>query len=157
MILQSALVFILGNTVLLTEQSKSYCTYVDDGVCEMTREDAIRYCEEQEGGHLPSVRELAQIAMSYGAKGLRENEGKKDFPEIEGYTQYRLWHESTKSWDFFYYSNEGYQPSGPGSWVMSSDREIMEGRGYTLNPYTGEIFEGYLSVLGNPVRCMVAK
>jgi hypothetical protein len=35
----------------------------------MTRVEAVQYCERQ-GKHLPSARELAQLAMSMGAKGF---------------------------------------------------------------------------------------
>lgn len=42
----------------------------------MNREKAIEYCKNQ-GAHLASARELAQIAMSHGAKGIVEIAGDK--------------------------------------------------------------------------------
>lgn len=41
----------------------------DGSVKTMNQADAIQYCASQ-GAHLPSARELAQLSMSLGAKGI---------------------------------------------------------------------------------------
>jgi hypothetical protein len=46
----------------------------DGSVRCMTQADAIQYCLNQ-GAHLPSARELAQLAMSLGARGIVESCG----------------------------------------------------------------------------------
>lgn len=53
-----------------TKSSQKYCSIVySDNVCAMRQVDARDYCYFQ-GGRLPSVRELAELAMSFRAKGV---------------------------------------------------------------------------------------
>lgn len=80
----------------------------DGGVKYISQEDAVQYCSDQ-GARLPSARELAQLSMTFGAKGIAEiQSGKPD-------NSYReIWvNNADGSLDRFYFSEEGYQrPAG---------------------------------------------
>ena len=62
--------------VKLGPSSQQYCQtfglgkgLVERGYCFMTQADAVRYCASQKK-HLPSIRELAELAARMGAKGI---------------------------------------------------------------------------------------
>ena len=76
--LQPSLQF--GDIVIKDASSEKYCSSVGNtGICYMTQQKAIDYCAAQQK-HLPSARELAQLASSpeFGAKGILEE---KDYQQ----------------------------------------------------------------------------
>ncbi|MBN8542629.1 MAG: hypothetical protein J0L82_19720 [Deltaproteobacteria bacterium] len=70
----------------------------------MNHNEAITYCIDRQA-HLPSARELAQLSMSLGAKGIAEIKGGK--PD-DSYHQFKF-KNSDESSDNFYFCREGYQ------------------------------------------------
>ena len=69
-----AFLFSLVSLPALANQPPIFLDFVKDGdggVKYMSQEDAVRYCAGQ-GNHLPTPRELAQLAISMGAKGIVE-------------------------------------------------------------------------------------
>lgn len=59
------------NIVRRDQRSTRYCTTEKDGdICKMTQQEAVQYCKEQ-GGHLPSSRE---VAMFLNPSGILEAE-----------------------------------------------------------------------------------
>lgn len=106
----------------------------DGTVKYMNQNDAIQYCTAQ-GAHLPSARELAQLSMSLGAKGIAEiKSGKPD----NSYYSINAKNADGSS-DKFYFSNEGYQrPAGEmgNNWFWSSSV-------FSYSSYYAFFFSGY--------------
>jgi hypothetical protein len=72
----------------------------------MHQSTALRFCEDQKN-HLPSIRELAQLAMSSGAKGITDACGSDSQCYLVQVTNAHGAQES------FYYSYAGYKsPNG---------------------------------------------
>jgi hypothetical protein len=82
-------------------------------------------CKDK-GKHLPSIRELAQIAMSYGAKGIVEINDGKPLKPLSGHIEINAKNADGSS-DNFYYSHYGYQRP-PGllgiKWFWSSSVRV---------------------------------
>jgi hypothetical protein len=109
----------------------------------MDHSDATRYCANR-GARLPSIRELAQLSMSLGAKGIGESCGTDKscykFSNIQN---------ADGSKDEFYYSFSGYQrPAGDlgnnGFW--SSSRLVNSGyydNAFFFGGGRGDINSGY--------------
>lgn len=99
------------------------------------------YCTER-GARIPTVRELALLSMSFGAKGIAEySNGKPDdsYDYIGGKNSY-----TDGSLDKFYYSAEGYRrPAGDlgGYWFWSATvAGGIDYYPYFLNGSNGRIF-----------------
>jgi hypothetical protein len=78
----------------------------------MTQDEAIQYCASTRNAHLPTPRELAELAMSYGARGILE----VDYVAEHGLPDYPLgaiWRivdskNLDGSVDRFYFSDAGF-------------------------------------------------
>ncbi len=112
----------------------------------MTQPAAVEYCQDpsnvQQPAHLPSARELAQLSMSLGAKGIVDTCGKdQNCYKISNIQN------SDGSKDEFYYSYSGYQrpPGDLGSnWFWSSS--VYSGYSYyafDLNGDVGDVDSGH--------------
>lgn len=112
-----------------------------------TRYRAGLTCESK-NLRLPTARELALVAYSYGANGISETP-KKGYYLVKG-------SDSTGNPDHFYYSHEGYQrPAGDYGkfdfWSSSvfpdaySKHENSYNRTYMLNGANGYIYDAYNS------------
>ena len=112
--------------VVMTEKPKEYVQVGDtekitDGRdLYMSQADAIKYCASN-GQHLPSARELAQLATSMGATGISET-------AKDGYHQVNAKNADGKV-DSFYFSYAGYKrPSGNlgNHWFWSSSVDLSD-------------------------------
>lgn len=106
----------------------------DGTIRYMNQGDAINYCANQ-GQHLPSARELAQLATSMGAAGILETS------VGPGYTHLVRARNADGKVDVFYYSYAGYKPPVGdlgNQWFWSSSREYND-YGFGLYGNYGEI------------------
>ncbi len=128
----------------------------DFSVRHLYHDEAIYYCNKQ-GNHLPTARELAQYAMSLGAKGIAEfADGKPD----DSY--YRV--DATQDgfngiyFDRFYFSAEGYQhPEGEFGeneiWSASSNSYARVSNTWiAFNSATGHLYDVHW-YFTYPARC----
>lgn len=93
----------------------------DGSIRYMNQYDAVQYCANQ-GMHLPSARELAQLSMNLGAKGILEMHDIKNGHVPEGYHHVKAKNADGKD-DSFYFNDVGYQPTKGDlghSWLWSS-------------------------------------
>jgi hypothetical protein len=124
----------------------------DGKVKYMTQTEAVQYCIHR-GAHLPSALELAQLSMSYGAKGIVDSCG----PKEENCYQVRAANDKGEP-DWFYFSYAGYnRPAGDlgSNWFWSSS--VQSGDSYVafgLNGYDGGIGFGGHRSSKFAVRCV---
>lgn len=103
----------------------------------MDQADAIHYCANQ-GAHLPSARELAQLSMSLGAKGIVDacDRSDKKCYSVKATN-------ADGSSDNFNFSYAGYQrPAGElgNNWFWSSSVfSNFSGFAFVLNGYYGDV------------------
>ncbi len=103
----------------------------------MNQPDAIKYCASQ-GQHLPSARELAQLATSRGAAGISET-------AKNGYYQVNAKNADGKV-DSFYFRNSGYiRPADDlgNNWFWSSS-VVLNRPDYAFDLYGGNGHVGYV-------------
>jgi hypothetical protein len=151
--------FVLSITVMMTAQADQEPEFSDfarnsDGKIEwMSQCRAQKYCTDQ-NAHLPSARELALLAMSYGAKGLADRKVDNSY--------YKIWAINIDgTQDEFYFSSEGYRrPKGElgNYYIWSSSFDLN--RYYESCPKSAFILygdTGYIGALAlasyGPVRC----
>lgn len=150
--------------VRVTDESKSFCKSMKNGICFMTQAEAIDYCFAQ-GKHLPTARELALFAtskMKPGTGGLIEkkeyDELVRDGKDVSGYSRYVAKNPSGKTDDIFYFDYRGYKKEAGdlgkyGFWSSS------------FSPYSDYFYlNGYNGVIGifgrnriNAVRCVAGR
>ena len=102
----------------------------------MNHKDAVQYCANQ-GAHLPSTRELAQLSTSLGAKGIVDSCGTDKNCRKIIYI-----HNTDDSKDEFYFSSSGYsRPAGDlgNNWFWSSS--VYSGFYY---PFIFDGFNGHV-------------
>ena len=126
----------------------------DGSIRYMNQADAINYCTSQ-GQHLPSARELAQLAQSLGAAGISET-------AKDGYYQVSAKNADGKA-DTFYFSYAGYnRPAGDlgNNWFWSSSVNSDDSYNafylYGLNGVVGNfgvVGSDLRDYDGNAVRC----
>lgn len=103
--------------------------YADGRVRHMNQFDAMSYCASR-GMHLPSARELAQLAASRGAAGISETAKNGYYPVSAINADGKV--------DDFYVSYAGYNsPSGDlgNNWFWSSSV-------FSFSPYEAYVFNG---------------
>lgn len=101
-------------TLQPTPQFGDIVRNIDGSILYMNQADAINYCASQ-GQHLPSARELAQLAQSLGALGISET-------AKDGYSQVSAKNADGKA-DTFYFSYVGYNRTAGdlgNNWFWSS-------------------------------------
>lgn len=107
-------------TVTLTDTSSflDIARDMNGKVMYMNQSEAIKYCANQ-GAHLPSARELAQLSMSLGAKGIVDSCGydKRTCYKVDSIEN------ADGSKDEFYFDYSGFEiPTGDlgDKWLWSS-------------------------------------
>jgi hypothetical protein len=119
----------------------------DGSIRYMNQADAINYCASQ-GQHLPSARELAQLAQSMGAAGISET-------AKDGYYLVNAVNADGK-YDSFYFNYSGYQqPAGDlgNNWFWSSSVDSSNSGGaFVLRGHYGFVYYGPRG-LSDAVRC----
>ena len=114
----------------------------------MTQAAAIRYCANQ-GARLPSIRELAQLAMSHGAKGI------VDTCYGSGHRCYSVNATNADgSSDKFKFIYAGYRrPEGEDKWFWSSSISKI-GSAFGLDGGSGVVDSDVRSIFPAAVRCV---
>lgn len=123
----------------------------DGSVKLMSQNEAFEYCAKQ-GTHLPSARELAQLSMSFGARGIVSSCG-SDVRCGRVRTEH-----SRYSPENFFFSDAGYQrPAGDlgNYWFWSSSVDTYAyGFGWVMYGSSGSIVIAYNNTdHKNAVRC----
>ncbi len=121
----------------------------DGSIRYMNQADAINYCASQ-GQHLPSARELAQLAQSMGAAGISET-------AKNGYYQVSAKNADGKA-DTFYFSHAGYnRPAGDlgYNWFWSSSvvSSSLSYNAFLLDGVVGGVDYDLRGSLSYAVRC----
>ncbi len=136
----------------LAPQFGDIVRHADGSINYMSQSVAISYCAGK-GMHLPSARELAQLATSMGAAGFSETPKK-------GYQAVQAWNADGED-DVFYFSSVGYKsPAGDlgNNWFWSSSRySVNPQRSYNLYGKGGDLIlnERYFNYFA--VRCVVGR
>lgn len=122
----------------------------DGSVKYMSHADATQYCSNQ-GAHLPSARELSQLSMSLGARGI------VDSCSSYNKCQYVGARNADGSSDRFYFSYAGYQ-------LPAADirKDLFWSSGYLgnsdyafiLDGNDGDIVYGNIEYVRIAVRCV---
>ena len=125
----------------------------DGSVKRMTQPEAIEYCANQ-GAHLPSARELVQLSMSFGARGIVDSCSQDN-------QCYRILATNAEgSQDEFYFSYAGYQrPVGDlgNNWFWSSSVfSLTHDYAFSLYGDGGEVDYDYRYDF-NAVRCVAGR
>lgn len=130
---------IFSEIVMKDATSEKYCTVVIQGICFMYQQDANNYCTSQLM-HLPSARELVQLAVSFGAKGIVSN------CDNDEKCNHYLVENLDKSIDEFDFSFSGYkQPTGDiGKYFLRSSSDHIP-RDSSDNGY---LLDGKIGILG---------
>lgn len=136
--IKSNIILLVGLQIVSVTARAEQLTFLDIArdasgeVMYMKRSDAVQYCANLEA-HLPSARELAQLSMSLGAKGIVDTcHSVQDCYEIGSIQN------TDGSEDKFYFSFSGYQrPAGElgNNWFWSSSVT-------RFNPYIAFVLDG---------------
>jgi hypothetical protein len=124
----------------------------DGSVRYMSLDGAIRYCANQ-GMHLPSARELAQLSASMGAAGISET-------AKDGYYLVST-HNADGKTDNFYFNSTGYKrPAGDlgNHWFWSSS--IASGGSdvaYNLFAWSGDVYTVNRYLYNYAFRCVAGR
>ncbi len=122
-------------------QFTEIATNADGSVKFMNQVDAIKYCRDQ-GGHLPTARELAWRSMLRQASGIAEiANGQPDLT----YRRIRA-NNANGSQDDFYFSDDGYErsPNDIGNhlfWSSSNFSTHLGELGYLISEKRGSFNE----------------
>ena len=157
----------------LTPQFGDIARHADGSVHYMKQYAAVKYCSEikGEGAHLPSIRELAQLASQVctpqtlgdqpcGAAGIKEI---NQYPSESAANKDGYYVVTPLNEKSFYFSNAGYKrPSGDlgnnGTWFWSSSANPnSSGYAYVLNGYYGSVYDDVYRSLNLAVRCVVGR
>jgi hypothetical protein len=126
---------------------------VNGKVKYMSQEEAAQYCASQ-GARLPSARELTQLSVSLGAKGIVDSCGsewscakRKHIQNADGTN------------DEFYFNYSGYQPPAGdlgNNWFWSSSVDSRYPEfGFFFNGVDGGIFMNLWVNRRHAVRCVL--
>lgn len=130
---------------------------------DMTQYFAFTYCA-QRGAHIPTVRELAEFAVSMGAKGIQGDGTCPDsrFNKCRNViaTRYKHGKETQGVEDRFDFSWDGYQapegPAGQDQWFWTSSVDGHDtGYAYIFHGRSGAIGEVVRTQQRATVRCVV--
>ncbi len=133
----------------------------DGSILYMSQFDAVDYCANQ-GMHLPSARELAQLSQSLGARGIKED---YEFPGPAAYYNPGYIPVNGKNSDgkidSFYFDFHGYnRPAGDlgNNWFWSSSvNRYYIGDAFILDGRDGDVFRFPQSVSHVAVRCVAGQ
>lgn len=129
-------------------------------VLRAKQKDAAKACSSR-GMHLPTLRELAELAEQRGAKGLKELHAIEEPDLAAGYVLHTPTNPDGKR-DDFYYNRRGYREPdrkviGEIFWSSSACVGCVEGTGadsaYAFSSVTGEIADKYATIPYG-VRCL---
>jgi hypothetical protein len=147
-------ILLVTGTALAVPNLGEIAKNADGSVKTMSQANAIECCKNQ-GGHLPTARELASYSQELGAAGIIEVADHKDNDQ-DSYSIGALNFDS--GIDRFYFNYHGYQrPSGDlgNYWFWSSSGCYGNYYGYyVLNGNVGSIDFAYLDNGWHAVRCV---
>jgi hypothetical protein len=126
----------------------------------MNQADAMKACAGH-GMHLPTIRELAKISQSMGAKGILEKSEVQEGKVPAGFYLVIAIDPNGKK-DEFYFNYSGYnRPAGDlgNNWFWSSSVvSDVSYNGYGLDGYVGDVYVPYdPRVPYSAVRCVAGQ
>lgn len=152
-----SLILLMTRTAFASPNLGEIAKNADGSIKTMSQADAFEYCKNQ-GGHLPTARELAEYSRSLGATGVIEIADRK----VNDHDSYMIgaWNPDGAI-DKFYFNKSGYQqPSGDlgNNWFWSSSGSFANLYGdYVLNGNNGSIDFAYRDNGWHAVRCILAQ
>ncbi len=141
-----------NNQFVLTTTFMSVARNDNGTVKFMNQDEANRYCQNQ-GARLPTARELARLAKTFGAKGIvntcESNNSKCKLIETES---------MDGTTDKFYFDTSGFQSRYDNEIYYANNNLISSSRldsefSLSLSLYWGQILPGW-TTSRSPVRCV---